>query len=300
LLALARSLFDPGSASSFRLLIVLGALFVPSVLRLLFALLFREVSGSPLLVLAQRLAGARARAPRLDASVLPLTREAFWARLAQKDRQQREPDGNLLVTATLAHLDWDGVHRLQSPGGDSWLPAPLPPLLERGRLLYRYRLAPLVDDESAARRAPEPPHARAYQDQVLEDVAREWDDLLLAGSWLVALLPAEVQQRAFAARGGPRVAAGPARRTAVVQVAVGGLLVVQGLAWTGLSLADALSLGLLLEGALRYRRAARGEYAPSLLGFPVADLLRPERVAYHAHRDAERRALLELASSSTR
>jgi len=55
-----------------------------------------------------------------------------------------------------------------------------------------------------------------------------------------------------------------------------------------------VGLALLLEGGLRLWRTARGSYAPSLLGGLIADYLPPERRAYHAHRAAERRALLSL------
>jgi hypothetical protein len=49
----------------------------------------------------------------------------------------------------------------------------------------------------------------------------------------------------------------------------------------------------------RLRAQAAGRYAPSLLRALVpADLLRPERVAYHAHRDAERRSLGLLAGDN--
>ena len=53
-----------------------------------------------------------------------------------------------------------------------------------------------------------------------------------------------------------------------------------------------LAAVLAADGLLRLRAARRGRYAPSLLRFLIpTDVLRPERVAYHAHRDAERRIL---------
>jgi hypothetical protein len=39
---------------------------------------------------------------------------------------------------------------------------------------------------------------------------------------------------------------------------------------------------------------AQGRYAPSLFGGLLSDYLRPERLAYRAHRDAEREALATL------
>jgi hypothetical protein len=48
---------------------------------------------------------------------------------------------------------------------------------------------------------------------------------------------------------------------------------------------------LLADAAWRARAILAGRYAPSLLRFVVpSDLLRPERIAYQAHREAERRA----------
>ena len=52
------------------------------------------------------------------------------------------------------------------------------------------------------------------------------------------------------------------------------------------------ALVLLADAAWRTRAALAGRYAPSLLRFVMpSDLLRPERIAYQAHREAERRAL---------
>jgi hypothetical protein len=48
---------------------------------------------------------------------------------------------------------------------------------------------------------------------------------------------------------------------------------------------------LVVDGCRRIFRTRRGAYAPSLFSFLLpCDCLRPERVAYHAHRDAERAA----------
>jgi hypothetical protein len=52
------------------------------------------------------------------------------------------------------------------------------------------------------------------------------------------------------------------------------------------------SLLLLGDGAYRLRRMSRNEDAPSLLRFVLpGDSLPPERLAFHAHRDAEHEAL---------
>jgi hypothetical protein len=52
------------------------------------------------------------------------------------------------------------------------------------------------------------------------------------------------------------------------------------------------SAALLFDAVRRVAATRRARYAPSLFRFALpSDSLRPERVAYHAHRDAERNAL---------
>ena len=59
-------------------------------------------------------------------------------------------------------------------------------------------------------------------------------------------------------------------------------------------LLGAASVLLLVDAARRVAVTRAGRYAPSLLRFVIpTDVLRPERVAYHAHRDEERRVLDE-------
>jgi hypothetical protein len=48
------------------------------------------------------------------------------------------------------------------------------------------------------------------------------------------------------------------------------------------------------EGSYRLWRAIGGGYAPSLIGHAISDYMRPERVAYQAHLEAERRTLQRL------
>jgi hypothetical protein len=56
-----------------------------------------------------------------------------------------------------------------------------------------------------------------------------------------------------------------------------------------------LSVALLADAVRRARAARRGHYAPSLFRFALpSEALRPERLAFHAHRDAEREALAAL------
>ena len=115
-----------------------------------------------------------------------------------------------------------------------------------------------------------------------------------ASRGLTSLLPEELQARAFDHRGGPSAArratlwtAGAARsRRSMCSVFCRD---------PGRPLGPVLGVlaGLLLADAAQHVRATRrGRYAPSLFRFVLAtDLLRPERVAYHAHRDTERRIL---------
>jgi hypothetical protein len=108
-------------------------------------------------------------------------------------------------------------------------------------------------------------------------------------------LPEELQARAFDHRGGPAAARRAVRWTS----GAGALAALYVLSFLPGPPGDPLgpALGvlaalLLVDGALRLRASRRGLHAPSLLRFLIpTDLLRPERVAYHAHRDAERRIL---------
>jgi len=60
-----------------------------------------------------------------------------------------------------------------------------------------------------------------------------------------------------------------------------------------------LAVTMVVDAGSRIRASGRGRYAPSLLRwFLPSDVLRPERLAYHAHRDAERAALDALGPPS--
>lgn len=273
------------------LIVPLFAIVFPALLRALGAFLFKDVAGQWLISMLAALRGSASR--RLDKNVLPLGREAFWARLASADRYQREAERTVLVSGTLAHLTWDGRTRFPGAQGDYWVAQPLPPNVEKGRLVYRFRLIPQLHPHDSEATAPEPPHPRTYQESVLEGVAREWDDVLSAFAWLVSLLPVAVQRRAVSRRGGPKAIAGATRLSAGLELI--------GAAWLFLGpgrigpIDGILGAFLLTEGAMRLYLAAQGELAPSVFGLPFRGLLRPERVAYHAHRDAEREALIGLA-----
>ena len=108
-------------------------------------------------------------------------------------------------------------------------------------------------------------------------------------------MPEELQARAFDHRRGPLAARRAVRWTA----GAGGLAALYVLSFlpgppgdpVGPALASLAAL-LLGDGARRLWASQRGLYAPSLLRLLIpTDLLRPERIAYHAHRDAERRIL---------
>jgi hypothetical protein len=282
--------------------VVLGVFF-PGIGRGFAALVWGEVGGSAMLGAAFNLSQEwKHVTQRFDPMVLPLTREAFWARLGLPDRQERAPDGTLVVRSVLAHLTWApsfasraaGRPPMIQAGPDHWNVASLPPVIERGRLTYVYQL---WSAREAGMRSdlpdPRPPDPRQYQQDVLEGVAREWDDIFSVAPWVPALLPAEAQERAYRQRGG----AAAARRWTAVTAGVELLLAVWFFGGRGAFnvLTGAL---LLLEAGSRLWRTLDGRFAPSFLGSLFSDYLRPERVAYHAHRDAERETLAALRSGS--
>ncbi len=266
------------------------ALFGPALARGLAALAWGEVGGSALLGAAFDLTLAWTRTThRFDPMVLPVTREAFWARLSLPDRQKREADGSLVVHSVLPHLSW-GKGRLQI-GRDYWSVAALPATLQSGRLTYAYELRPEGETEPGAP-AAQPLDPRHYQKEVADGIAGQWDDLFRSFRWLPPLLPRVVQERAHRARGGPTAA----RRFTVITAAAEGLLALWFFAGAGFF---NFASGVLLVGEAGHRLwlTLNDEYAPSLFGWAVADYLPPERAAYHAHRDAERVALQTLRAA---
>ena len=133
---------------------------------------------------------------------------------------------------------------------------------------------------------------------------REWDALNEGFAWLTCMLAADVQARAFDHRGGPRAA----RRPTVATALAAGLLGAYVLSFLPGPPGDplgpflgGLAIGLVIDAVRRIRATRRGRYAPSLFRFLLpSDSLRPERLAWHAHRDAEREALAPIGRTSAR
>ena len=268
------------------------ALFGPALARGLASLAWGEVGGSALLGAAFDLTLSWTHAThRFDPMVLPVTREAFWARLSLPDRQKTDASGALVAYSVLPHLSWSkGKGRLQI-GPDYWSVAVLAPTLQNGRLTYAYELQAEGEAEEGAP-APRPPDVRHYQKEVSNGIARQWDDLHRSAPWLPPLLPRVVQERAYRARGG----AAAARRFTVITAAAEALLALWFFFGAGFF---NFASGMLLVGEAGYRLwlTLNDEFAPSLFGWAIADYLPPERAAYTAHRDAERAALLVLRAA---
>jgi hypothetical protein len=128
-----------------RLVLVLGSpvflfLALTGFGRAFSAAAFRETRGEYLIEAVY--AGwetLRREARAHDPTLVPMTREAFWARLEEPDRVTREKDGALLFQGLLPHLSWHAGHHVRA-GEDFWLVERLPPALVRGRLVFGYRL----------------------------------------------------------------------------------------------------------------------------------------------------------------
>ena len=274
-------------------------LVLPGLGRAFGAAFLRETGGSAPVALAfEALRALGTTRERRDRSFVPLTRSAFWERLGRPDTIESSPDGALVFRGLLPHLTWGGSRRLAA-GRDHCGVVPEPPVLDRGRLVYSYRLVPLGDPPGPGEPPPSAPPPTAYAEEVVQDVRREWDGLNEGFAWLTCMLSADVQARAFDHRGGPSAA----RRATMATTAAGGALGLYLLSFLpGGPAADplapfvgGLSVGLLVDAVRRIRATRQGRYAPSLFRVLLpSDSLRPERVAYHAHRDAERAALALL------
>jgi hypothetical protein len=282
-----RAILAVSSAAGFALLAL------PGLGRAFGAVFLHETGGSAPVVLAlEALRAFGALKARRDRSLVPLTRSDFWERLGLADAVESVPDGTLVFRGLLPHLTWGGGRRL-SVGRDFWRVTPETPAFERGRLVYSYRLDPLGEEPHA------PPPADAYAEEVLADVRREWDGWNAGFAWLTSMLAADVQARAFDHRGGPSAARRPTMATALAAGVLGAYVLSflpGGPAADPLAPALGATAVLLLADAVRRIRAMRrGQYAPSLFRWLLpSDSLRPERLAWHAHRDAERETLGEL------
>jgi hypothetical protein len=274
-------------------------LALPAFGRAFSALFLRETGGSaPVVLVFQAMRALGVRAAPHDRSVVPLTRAAFWERLARPDVVTTAADGSLLYRGLLAHLTWSGERMLEA-GGHYWHATPERPELHRGRLVYAYRLVPAAE---AAESASSPPPATAYADAVIGDVRREWDELNRGFAWLTSLLSEELQSRAFDHAGGPAAARSSVYWTAGTGAAAAAYVLsfLPGPPGDPVGpLFGVLALVQLADSVLRLVASRGGRYAPSVWRFAIpSDLLPPERNAYHAHRDAERQALGERRSGA--
>ena len=270
-------------------------LALPALGRAFAAYFLRETGGSPPVVLVFELLRAfGVRIARADRTLVPLTRPAFWERLARPDVVTPDADGSLLYRGLLAHLSWDGAHPVVC-GGDYWQVVPEPAVFDRGRLVHSYRLVPMASDADAGGRAPQAPAPLAYADEVLASVRGEWDQWNEGFLWLTSFFGTPLQERAFDHRGGPSAVRRATLWTAGAEALLAAYLVVFLPGPPGDPVGPVMAVvavALLGDASWRAWAALAGRYAPSLFRFLLpSDLLRPERVAYHAHRDAERKAL---------
>jgi hypothetical protein len=168
-------------------------------------------------------------------------------------------------------------------------------VFDRGRLVHSYRLVPMASTADAAGPEPQAPSPLAYADEVVAAVRREWDEWNQGFVAVTSLFPAALQERAFDHRGGPSAV----RRATLWTSAAEALLAVYLFLFLPASPGDPIgpvvafaAAALVLDALWRTRAALAGRYAPSLFRFLLpSDLLRPERVAYQSHRDAERTIL---------
>ena len=210
-----------------------------------------------------------------------------------RTRSTTEPDGSLLFRGLLPHVTLGrraaASRRAATTGGST----PEPAVLDRGRLVHSYRLEPMGDPPRRA----EPPARRrpptAYADEVMDGVRREWDD---AEPGLRLAHEPALRGAAGARLRPPRRARGRAASDALD----GRRRRARGALRAELPARAAGRPARAAPGSAR-RRAARRRGAgasgrparplcpePARFAVPT-DLLRPERLAYHAHRDAERR-----------
>lgn len=267
----------------------LGVVF-PAVARYLSAVLLGEIAGSTIVELAYRLRVVAESGARLfDPSLAPLSRRMFWARLHLPDRHEESGDGSLVVTSPLAHLSWEAIGRL-SVKGDWWSVMPLEPWLQHGRIVFCYRLIPLIDPGSDMKL--EPPAPDVYQRDLRGELERRWDRLtMILGGSVVSLLPAEVQEQALRHRGGVRVLRPASLVTALSTLGLGMMVIAS-------QVAAVVPVGLVLvaDGAVRFWHLSHRRAAPSFLGGLLSPCISPDVEIYRAHRDAELSAFEKLVA----
>jgi len=271
------------------LALVLGVIIVfPAGMRIVAAILFAEVSGSSIVELACGLQGSLDdnREAVVPAQV-PLSRSGFWARLRLPDRHTRLDDGSILAEGQLPHLSWIDLRRV-GVGDDWWSVTPEAPRLERGRLVYAYRLSPIIDPTLGVEL--EAPTADAYVREVRGQLERHWDEMLaMGGGMIVSLLPAEVQSQATQHREGLSSLRRASFKSALATIGIGIFVAVD-----ATPLVVAVGGLLILDGAWRCLRLQRRRPVGSLLFGWLSPWISPDRDAYHAHRAFERRALNEI------
>ncbi|HVO11822.1 MAG TPA: hypothetical protein VMX54_13875 [Vicinamibacteria bacterium] len=272
-------------------------LVLPGLGRAASAVLFRETAGSPLVSFG--LAALRAvQALRLPAAApaRSLTRARFWAELAAADTVDPLGDGAYLVRGRLPHLGWTAARPLQI-GDDFWRVVPQDPERDTAGWVYGYRLEPAAEPAGGGVSAPPP---TAYADEVLGQVRSEWDGFNRGFAALTSMLSSHVQARAFAHRGGPAAARSWTFLTSGLEAALAAYLFsfLPGPPADPVAPAAAVfALALAADAVLRTAAGRAGRYAPSLLRVLLpSNVLRPERAAYQAHRQAERRLDAEAAA----
>ena len=279
LLLVARASESGGAIMMMTTLPGLVLLVLPGLGRAFGAVFLRETGGSaPVAFAFETLRALGALRERRDRSFVPLTRSAFWERLGRPDTVEASPDGTLVFRGLLPHLTWGGSRRL-SVGRDHWSVVPEPPALDRGRLVYSYRLEPLGDAPAPGEPPPCAPPATAYSEEVVQDARREWDGLNEGFAWLTCMLPADVQgaglrapRRAGRGKAGDDGHGGRVRRPGPLptELPAGGPAADPLAPFVG-----GLAVGLLLDAVLRVRATRQGRYAPSLFARPPLGLAPP-------------------------
>ena len=269
-------------------------LVLPGLGRAFGAVFLRETAGSAPVALGYdilRALGALRR--RHDRSFVPLTRRAFWERLERPDEVEPLPDGTFVFRGLLPHLTWGGARRL-FVGQDFWSVTPERPVLRQGRLVYSYRVEPAGEPRNpASRRSPRPPIPTTRRSSRRCAASGTRSTRGSRGSPACCRPTCRSAPSTTAAVPVPRGARPWPRPPAMALLGLYVLSFLPGPPGDPLGpFLGVLAAGLVLDAVLRFRSARQSRYSPSLFRFLLpSDSLRPERLAWHAHRDAEREAL---------